>query len=137
MHEMQEAPVIIVAEDDPDIGFLVCHELRRGKTWTVSHFLEGRSALTRMQKEPRPVALVTDLDMPVMNGFDLIGELRRDARFDEMPIVVFSSSVDPADERRCGELRVNEFVRKGLPLPELRARLQGIIGTTFAREATC
>ncbi|MBS7705233.1 hybrid sensor histidine kinase/response regulator [Chelatococcus asaccharovorans] len=62
---------------------------------------------------PRLVdVVVTDLEMPVRNGFDLIESLRAEARFAGLPIIALSSYVSPPMVERARKLGVVNFVAK-------------------------
>jgi len=76
-------------------------------------------------------AIVTDLNMPRMDGFELIRRIRADGRLAAMPIVVVSADVDPATPRRIAQLGVNAFFAKPFSPAQVRRKLEQILdGTT-------
>ena len=76
-------------------------------------------------------AIVTDLNMPRMDGFELIRRVRADGRLAGTPIVVVSADTDPATPRRIAQLGVNAFFAKPFSPAEVRRKLEQILdGTT-------
>src|SRR5579884_2294099 len=65
----------------------------------------GVEALQHLTAEPVD-AIVTDLNMPRMDGFELIARIRRDETLAHIPVVVVSADTDPATPRRLAELGV-------------------------------
>jgi two-component system chemotaxis sensor kinase CheA len=57
-------------------------------------------------------ALVTDVEMPQKDGFQLVEALRADARFATLPVIALSSGVNPDSIQRARKLRIAEFVAK-------------------------
>jgi CheY-like chemotaxis protein len=108
-----EPSVILLAEDDADRAFLICRELRKfSPRYEVCHATDGRRAWERLKESPMPVLLVTDLQMPDINGLELIERVRALRNFDGLPILVFSASVDPADRKQCERMAVDGYLEK-------------------------
>jgi two-component system chemotaxis response regulator CheY len=76
---------------------------------------------------PSICAIVTDLNMPRMDGFELIRRVRADGRLAAMPIVVVSADTDPATPRRIAQLGVNAFFAKPFSPAEVRRKLEQIL----------
>jgi CheY-like chemotaxis protein len=76
-------------------------------------------------------AIVTDLNMPRMDGFELIHRLRGDRRFSATPIVVVSADTDPATPQRVAQMGVLAFFPKPFSPAEIRRKMEQILdGTT-------
>jgi CheY-like chemotaxis protein len=88
----------------------------------------GAEALRLMETAGRPVdAIITDLDMPSMDGFELIERIRADQRFQRLPIIVSSATTDPATPDRVRRLGVNAFFPKPFSPTELRNQLEQLL----------
>ena len=72
-------------------------------------------------------AVVTDLNMPRMDGFELIRRIRQDGRLAATPIVVISGDTDPATPRRVAELGVRAFYSKPFSPAEVRRKLEQLL----------
>jgi CheY-like chemotaxis protein len=87
----------------------------------------------RILERPGPPirAIVTDLNMPRMDGFELIRRVRADGRLAATPIMVVSADTDPATPRRIAQLGVEAFFTKPFSPAEVRRKLEQILnGTT-------
>ncbi len=72
-------------------------------------------------------ALVTDLNMPRMDGFELIEHLRAGGRHDGLPIIVISGDTDPETPRRLTQLGVSAYFPKPFSPARVRARLEQLL----------
>jgi two-component system, chemotaxis family, chemotaxis protein CheY len=75
----------------------------------------------------RVQALVTDLNMPRMDGFELIRRVREDRRLSGMPIIVVSADTDPATPGRIAELGVDAFFAKPFSPAQVRRKLEQLL----------
>ncbi len=94
---------ILVVDDESSMRFLLRMVLETGG-FEVVEAHHGAVALERV-KEEEPDLVVTDLMMPVMNGRELIGRLRADAKTAGIPILVLSSKPDAEVTEADGFLR--------------------------------
>jgi len=72
-------------------------------------------------------AIVTDLNMPRMDGFELIQRIRSDGRLAATPIVVVSADTDPATPERIARLGVSAFFPKPFSPAQVRRKLEQIL----------
>jgi two-component system chemotaxis response regulator CheY len=75
-------------------------------------------------------AIVTDLNMPRMDGFELIRRVRQDRRLSGTPIIVVSADTDPATPGRIAELGVNAFFAKPFSPAQVRRKLEQLLNAT-------
>ncbi len=75
----------------------------------------------------RVTALVTDLNMPRMDGFELIRALRSDGRHSRLPIVVLSGDADPRTPARIRELGADAFFPKPYSPAKVRAKVEQLL----------
>lgn len=114
---------ILVVEDERDLaGILRDTLVTLDFAVTLAH--DGASALEAYAAE-RPDLLVTDVMMPVMDGFSLIKQLRQeDAR---LPIIVLTARTDTDDVVQGLQLGANDYLRKPFSMRELVARIQALL----------
>ena len=72
-------------------------------------------------------AIVTDLNMPRMDGFELIRRVRGDARFSGTPIIVVSADTDPRTPQRVADLGADAFFPKPYSPSQIRRKLEQIL----------
>ena len=110
---------ILVAEDNPaDIrliregfrDFAAPHELHSVRDGASAiHFLARTGAHA---DAPRPNLVLLDLNMPGINGHEVLEWMRSNPSLDGVPVVVLSSSVNQQDIDRAYRLRANSYLRK-------------------------
>ena len=88
----QPLPVLVV-DDDQAIRKLVVRVLRR-EQYETAEAVHGGEALDRLRERPF-AAMVLDLMMPVMSGWDVLRERSNDAELREIPVIVVSANRDP------------------------------------------
>ncbi|MCM2313642.1 MAG: response regulator transcription factor [Thermoanaerobaculia bacterium] len=110
---------ILVVEDDLAIRRAIVAQLR-GESYDVIEAGDGRDALAAAGKD-RPDLILTDLAMPVMDGFELIAALRKAV---STPIIVLSVRGGETDRVRALDLGADDFVAKPFSVAELLARVR-------------
>ncbi|GAB2880614.1 response regulator [Uliginosibacterium flavum] len=124
---------ILVVDDDETVRRVVsCMLEARGHTVTV--VANGQEALTVARLGWAQVIL-TDIVMPVMDGFELVGRLKSDAATAHIPVIVMTSMDDRAARLRALEAGAEDFVLKPVDETELVTRVGNYLrlGDYFAR----
>ena len=107
-------PRVLVVDDDPIDLKLV--RLAAGKTKSINDlklFEDAEQALAFLRSDSwKPHLIVTDLNMPRMNGFELIQELKGDVVLQTIPILVLTTSSSAKDIKQAYSLRANGYVTK-------------------------
>jgi CheY-like chemotaxis protein len=80
----------LVVEDDVLLTALICTYL---KHWNVGYMVcgNGRIAIEYLRKNPKPALLLTDLEMPVMDGRELLKEMAADPEWRTIPVAIVSA----------------------------------------------
>ncbi len=82
--------------------------------------------------EPAVDAIITDLNMPRMDGFEMIRRIREDTRLAAMPIIVVSADTDPSTPERVARLGVDAFFPKPYSPAQVRRKLEQVLnGTSY------
>jgi CheY-like chemotaxis protein len=116
---------VLLVEDDPDQRNLLELTLIQAG-WIVINVANGAQALSSMQ-QLRPDAIVLDLMMPEMNGFEFLAELRKHEAWNEIPVVIVTSmDLTEADADRIND-RVASIIHK--EEHDLRSLLNTVIAT--------
>jgi PAS domain S-box-containing protein len=103
---------LLVVEDDLETRDRVCRSLRE-QNWEVYAAGDGFEAL-RLLREHRPDLILLDLMLPVMHGFEVIEEVRKDPDSQSIPIVVMTGADLSAEDRRHLQGQVEQILHKGL-----------------------
>jgi PAS domain S-box-containing protein len=114
------APVgpLVVAEDHAESRKTLARVLRR-MGYRVLEASNGREALAHVEAE-RPLAVLMDVNMPVMDGVETTLALRADPRFRDLPIFALTGDVTLDNQQRIGEAGVNDSIEKPVTVDRLR-----------------
>jgi len=88
----------------------------------------GQMALERLNEHPAVDAVLMDIMMPVMDGFEAMRRIRADARFKELPLIAVTAKAMAEDRRRCMEAGASDYLSKPIELDALLAMLRVWIG---------
>jgi CheY-like chemotaxis protein len=102
---------------------------------TVVAVSSARQALEILQNGPVS-ALVTDLHMPRMDGFELIRRVRSDSSLAGLPVIVISGDTDPRTPERVSKMGVNAFFSKPYSPAAVREKLEHLLDTNPTPEST-
>lgn len=107
---------IIIAEDDEDDGELLCESFNKHASFkTVSWVKNGRSLLETLRSNNYgtiPDLVLTDINMPIMNGIEAAEEIFKDPQLCTIPLFVYSSAINPIYAAKCKELGCVAFLIK-------------------------
>lgn len=103
-------PLILVADDDDDARELVADCLR-GAGYSVAEARDGVVAIEQA-RSLIPVALLLDLEMPIINGCMVARTLKSDPTTADIPILCFTGSENRADRARALEAGCEAFLDK-------------------------
>jgi serine/threonine-protein kinase PpkA len=108
---------VLVIDDDPDLRGLVSQFLRAAG-FTVEAAGDGRAGMAAIRANA-PDVVVCDVDMPGMNGFEVLGQLRGDAATASLPFVLLTALSDHDSVRRGLRLGADDFLCKPVLAPDL------------------
>ena len=113
---------LLLVEDSAHDRELALHALRRGRfVGRVETARDGVEALdllcargpwSERDVADLPAAIVLDVKMPMLNGIEVLRELRRDPAMREVPVVMLTSSAEDRDLATCYALGANSYVVK-------------------------
>lgn len=127
---MLGAPFILLAEDSEDDSFftLRCFAAT-GVAVEVRRCRDGEEICSALQActDGLPWAVVLDLKMPRMDGFETLEWIRRQPNFQDLPVVVLSSSGMEIDRTRAEKLGATEYLVKPNSLPGLEVLVKELV----------
>lgn len=130
---------ILIVDDDPDDAELFIDGLRKvDGTIHCTHANNGHEALHLLRLNPdfRPDYIFLDLNMPRLNGKQLLGELKKFPELRNIPAIVYSTSKlkqDKEDTRRLGAVH---FITKPYRLSELCESIRFVLAEKWKEEPT-
>jgi PAS domain S-box-containing protein len=117
---------VLVVDDNPQNLYLL-HTLLAGHGFEVIDARHGAEALVKARRAP-PDLIVSDLLMPVMDGFTLLRQWKMDDALKAIPFIVYTATyTEPNDERLALNLGADAFIIKPADPEELIARIASVM----------
>jgi len=120
MTNKQEVTILLV-EDDPGHARLIEKNLHRSNiTNEIITVSDGQQAIDYLFSEgrymgaqhPSPMLVLLDLNLPVLDGYQVLRRMKGDERTKHIPVVILTTTDDAREVARCYELGCNVYVTK-------------------------
>lgn len=108
---------IVLIEDHEETAVLVC-DLLTTAGYQVIWLVEGISAIQQIQIV-QPSLVITDIQLPGMDGYEVIRRLRQDTTTQTIKILVLTARAMPEDEAKCRAVGANDYLAKPLQPEQL------------------
>ena len=116
---------LLLVEDDPTLSYIIQSGLQDiiggYEVITAGNGMEGLQAW----QQHHPDIIISDIDMPVMNGFQMVERIRETDG--DTPIVFASALTSPKDVREGYKIGVNNYIKKPFVPDELDAHIHGLL----------
>jgi chemosensory pili system protein ChpA (sensor histidine kinase/response regulator) len=122
-----ELPLVLVVDDSITVRRVTQRLLKR-EGYRVTLAADGLQALERLQEE-RPAVVLSDIEMPRMDGFDLARNIRADAKLRDLPIIMITSRIAEKHREHARQLGVDHYLGK----PYSEDELLGLVRQYCAR----
>lgn len=136
-------PSILLVEDNPAEQRLALEAFKQSrwkpKSTVVDDGQEALDFLSQTQsssKDELPDLIILDLNLPRMDGREFLEKVRHDPRFQNIPIVVFTSSLAKEDIDKCYALCANSYVQKPVGLDQFFQKMNDIQDYWFDTSTT-
>jgi chemosensory pili system protein ChpA (sensor histidine kinase/response regulator) len=124
---VSQLPLVLVVDDSITVRRVTQRLLKR-EGFRVALASDGLHALEMLQVEV-PSVVLTDIEMPRMDGFDLVRNIRGDARLRQLPIIMITSRIAEKHRDYARELKVDNYLGKPYPEDELIALVRNYCST--------
>lgn len=135
---VQDVSALVV--DDNDTNRRILDEMLQAwgmKSHSVTSGREALQALAERQSANRSFGLlITDVNMPEMDGFQLVQSVRDDPELGDMRVVMLSSADRPGDLELCRQLNVDRYMTKPVKQSELLHAIESVAGVETALESS-
>jgi two-component system response regulator len=113
--------VLYVEDEENDAYFMQLAFRRAGKGESLRVVVDGQAAIDYLSgcgpfgnrlKYPLPTAVLLDLNLPTVSGFQVLTWIRQQPAFQQLPVVIFSSSARVEDRLKAKELGASDYLEK-------------------------
>jgi len=112
-----QPPLVLVVDDSITVRRVTQRLLVR-EGYRVALAADGLQALEKLQGE-RPAVVLSDIEMPRMDGFDLVRNIRGDARLANLPVIMITSRIADKHREHARQLGVDHYLGKPYSEDEL------------------
>ena len=138
MNDSDSRPLLVIEDSDEDFATLLrliekqtqAQHVRPGPVYRCQ---DGDDALDFLYREgsyanpglaPRPSAILLDLNLPGTDGREVLRQLKKDEGLKQIPVVVFTTSDNPADIEYCYRMGANGYLLKPVDLIALKRTVE-------------
>lgn len=121
----QHKPCVLIVEDDPGIRQFL--EALLGEVYVLQLTSNGQDALAALNGGFTPDLIVTDLMMPIMDGYQLIQELKKHPHYQSIPVLALTARAGAHDHMTTLQLGVDDYLIKPFDEDSLRAVMDTLI----------
>ncbi|WP_045214716.1 diguanylate cyclase [Desulfonatronovibrio magnus] len=120
----------VLVADDSNTSRKIVRNLLEVWNFTVLEAVDGQDALAKLKQEPDISMLITDYNMPKLNGVDLVKEIRRSHSKSRLPVIGLSGVGDATTSAYFLKAGANDYMHKPFIAEELYCRVRHNIETT-------
>lgn len=116
----------LIVEDSPMMRQLLVFALARVKSLRVTEADDGVDGLRKLASARYDI-IVTDINMPIMDGLKLVRRVRSDPTHKETPIVIITTEGSQEDRERALQLGANAYITKPIQAPQVIATVKQLL----------
>jgi putative two-component system response regulator len=132
MTEPAARSTVLVVDDSPD-GLQILNEILK-RQYDVRLARGGEQALQAAQQNPRPDAILLDIMMPGIDGYEVCTRLKANSATKDIPVIFLTAKNDIEDAQRGFDLGGADYITKPILPPVVLARISTHIALKHARE---
>ncbi|MEN9686093.1 MAG: hypothetical protein RLZZ28_1879 [Bacteroidota bacterium] len=125
MSNQKEQLILLAIDDEIAIQKILEHYFK--DQFLVITKSNGKDGLNWMQEGKIPDIIIADIEMPVMNGYEFIDQVRSSGFLSNIPLIMLSGNDNSENRIRCLEAGADDYMVKPFNPKELAARINGIL----------
>lgn len=109
---------VLIVEDSPTMRQLIAFALKRIRGIKIVEANDGVDGLKKLSSDKFDLIL-SDINMPIMDGLKLVSLVRRDPNFKDVPIVIITTEGASEDRERALALGANDYITKPIQTTQI------------------
>ncbi|PYQ60457.1 MAG: response regulator [Acidobacteria bacterium] len=109
----------LIVEDSPTMRQLIAFSLKRFQNIEIIEAVDGLDALRKLAGPEKIDLILTDINMPVMDGLKLVSMVRQNAQLKTIPIIIITTAGAEEDRERGLALGANAYIAKPIQTSHL------------------
>lgn len=122
----------LVVEDSPPMRKMIVFALSRVRGLEVVEADDGVDALRRIASTKFDI-IITDINMPILDGLKLVKRLRADEAYRDVPIIIITTEGAEEDRQRALALGATAYITKPIQAPQVIELVREVLGLTEGR----
>ena len=116
----------LVVEDSPMMRQLLVFALSRIRNLRVTEADDGVDGLRKLAASRFDI-IITDINMPIMDGLKLVKRIRSDAVHRDTPVVIITTEGSTEDRQRALQLGANAYITKPIQAPQVISKVKELL----------
>ena len=116
----------LVVEDSQVMRQLLVFALQRVRELDVTEADDGVDALRKLSGNRFDI-IITDINMPIMDGLKLVKRIRSDETYKDVPIIIITTEGSQEDRQRALALGANAYITKPIQAPQVIAKVKELL----------
>lgn len=122
MNTPMQVEILLVEDDEDHAELIQLNLIKAGIDNLVTHLADGQAAIDYIQelvdqKSKKSLLMLLDLNLPVLDGFNVLQKMKAKPETNSIPIVILTSTNTPEEIDRCYRLGCNVFINKPVDYP--------------------
>jgi two-component system chemotaxis response regulator CheY len=130
----QQNPSILIVEDSSTVRQMLALNLKQITGCKISEAANGAEALSKLSAQTVDLIL-TDINMPVMDGLKLVGFVRQNPALKDIPIIIITTKGADEDRERGLALGANAYIPKPIQASALMQTVRKLLAEGAAKPA--
>ncbi|MFA5337246.1 MAG: response regulator [Candidatus Omnitrophota bacterium] len=122
MHKVK----ILIIDDEENFCKLVKMNLELDKDFIVEIAIDGKKGID-LAKKFKPDAIILDIMMPKMSGFEVLGKLKKDSKTIAIPVIMLSAKEDIDFQFKAAQLYDELYLVKPIDAPTLKGKIEEVL----------
>ncbi len=119
---MHSWKILLADDDNEDLAILQDALESLDAASVLRHARNGEEVIQILEEEyihiDHPCLIVLDLNMPKLNGTETLRRIKSDDRFKHIPVIIYSTSINPLEREKCLSLGAHSYIAKPVSFKE-------------------